>query len=198
MTEPIETPIDDTNLDDTPVDDTVTDDEPVVEEEPTEEPVVEEEPINPDELEIETRNKSEDTPIDYGEDVDPEDAKTIGRVVEKHRERDRQELQNIKDEIEVNGFIQGRPEFEKYKPVIMKYLKHPAYSNIPVKNIASMVAANDLMKLGAKKEREAQKTADATRTKGTPARKPSGASTDWSTAPKEAVEEQIRRVKGMQ
>lgn len=200
---PIEEPVEDPRIDpvEEPTEDPVepTGDDPVEEptQDPVEDPVEEptEDPINPDDIEIETRGKADVAPIDYGEDIDPEDAKTIGAIVEKQREQDRKELQTIKDEIEVNGFLQGKPEFAKYKPAIMKYLAHPAYSNIPVKNIAAMVASNDLMKLGAKKERQAQATVAATKTKGTPARKPVGAKTDWSTAPKEAVEEQIRKIK---
>jgi hypothetical protein len=98
----------------------------------------------------------------------------------------------------VDQFVAEKPEFAKYKPVILKYLQHPVYSKIPVKNIAAMVASNDLLKLGAKKEREAQAKADATKTGGQPVRKQGMGQVDWSKAPKEDFEAHKRRVLGQQ
>lgn len=158
----------------------------------------EEKPINPDEIEVEVRPTREAKAVEYGDGVDPDDAKTIETIVDQKLADGRKELQDIKDELEVDKYIQANPDFSKYKPAILKYMKHPAYSNIPAKNIAAIVASNDLMKLGAKKERDAQKNADATKTKGSQARKPINSATDWSKAPADAVEAQIRKVKGMQ
>ena len=75
-------------------------------------------------------------------------------------------------------------------------MKHEVYSKIPVKNIFAMVASKDLMKMGATAERKAQAKADATKTKGTPARTPAGGKTDWSKASHEDFEAQLRKVKG--
>ena len=166
------------------------------EEEPEEEPEPEPEPIDPDKVEIQVRGSDEE-PVDYGEDIDPEDAKTIGRVVEKQTASVKARLQDTQDRLEVDSYVASNPQFEKYKPVILKHMKHPAYSKIPVKNIAAMVAAGDLMKMGAKAEREAQTKADSTKTKGTMARKPVGGKTDWKKAPKESFEKQVQKVKGM-
>ena len=194
MTEPIETPIE------TPTEPV----EPVEPTEPTEPVEPEDKPIDVTTLEPETRGKKDREPIDYGDDIDPQDAATIGKIVEKQREQDRAELQTVKDEIEVNGFLQGKPEYTKYKDAILKYMQHPAYNNIPVKNIAAIVRSNDpkfeksLLREGAKKEREAQATADATKTKGNAPRKPAGQSTDWGNAPVADVEEQIRKVRSGQ
>lgn len=156
----------------------------------------EEEVIDPDKYEIGVRQQPEDSEIDYGEDIDPEDAKTIGAVVEKQTAAVKQQLQDTQDRLEVDAYIKDNPQFDKYRPVILKHMKHPAYKQIPVKNIAAMVASNDLMKLGAKAEREAQAKADSSKTKGTTVRKPAGGQMDWDKAPAEAVEDQIRKVKG--
>jgi len=162
-------------------------------EEVVEEPV--EEPIDPEKLEIETRGK-DDEPVEYGEDIDPDDAKTIGSIVEKQTAGVKRQLQATQDRLEVDAFIAEKPEFSKYRPVIMKYLQHPVYSKIPVKNIAAMVASNDLVKLGAKMERETQAKADSTKVKGSPARKQGGSQTDWTRASKDEFEAQKRVVLG--
>jgi len=52
--------------------------EEVVAEEAEEEVI----PDKPEELEIETREKRDER-IDYGEDIDPDDVKTVGAIVEK-------------------------------------------------------------------------------------------------------------------
>ena len=156
-----------------------------------------EEGIDPEKVKVETREKEEEK-IDYGEDIDPDDLKTIGTIVEKQTASVKKQLQETADRLEVDQFVQEKPEFAKYKPVILKYLQHPVYSKIPVKNIAAMVAANDLVKLGAKKEREAQAKADATRSGGSTVRKPDAGATDWSKASKEEFEAYKRRVLGQQ
>ena len=163
-------------------------------EETTEEVV---EDIDPEKISIETRSGDEEK-IDYGEDIDETDVKVIGSIVEKQTASVKKALQEQKDQLEVDDFISKKPEFAKYKPVILKYLKHDVYSKIPVKNIAAMVAADDLVRLGAKKEREAQAKADSTKTGGTIARKPEGGTTDWSRASKEDFEAHKRRVMGQQ
>lgn len=157
----------------------------------------EEEVVDPDKISIETREKSEEK-IEYGEDIDPDDVKTIGSIVEKQTAGVKKQLQDTADRLEVDQFVQEKPEFAKYKPVILKYLQHPVYSKIPVKNIAAMVASNDLLKIGAKKEREAQAKADATKSGGNTVRKQGSGQTDWSKASKDEFEEQKRRVLGQQ
>jgi hypothetical protein len=165
-------------------------------EEEKEEEVGEEEtdnPIDPDKIEIETRGVSEDK-VDYGEDVDEEDIKTIGNIVEKQTASVKKALQDTQDRLEVDSYVNEHPEFIKYKPVILKYIQHPVYNKIPVKYIASMVASNDLLKIGAEKERVAQKKADATKTPTNTIRKPEAPATDWTKASKEEFEQHKRRV----
>ncbi len=158
---------------------------------------VQEDELDLTKLEIETRQRGEEK-IEYPEDIDPDDVKTIGTIVEKQTASVKKALQEAQDRAEVDAFVQERPEFAKYKPVILKYLQHPVYSSIPVKNIAAIVASNDLLKLGAVKEREAQAKADSTKDTGNPVRKPDSGVTDWSRASKEEFESQKRKVLGMQ
>lgn len=156
-----------------------------------------EESFNVDDLKIETRDKKEET-IDYGDDIDADDVKTIGTIVEKQTASVKKALQDAQDRLEIDSFVQEKPEFAKYKPVILKYLQHPVYSQIPVKNIAAMVASSDLVKLGAKREREAQDRANSTRNSGNPVRRADAGVTDWSKVSKDEFENQKRRILGMQ
>jgi len=158
--------------------------------------------INPDDITPEERNPKKETKPDDtkpdDEEVDPDDEKTIGKVVDKKLKEVNQkleEVQRLRDEAEVTSFIQAKPEFGKYRGAMLKYLSHPAYKNIPVHTIATIVAAKDLEKIGAEKEREAQRKAADTKEKGTTARTPMG-KVDWHTASKEAVAEQRAKVFG--
>lgn len=162
----------------------------------------EEEP-NPDEIEPEVRGgPKEEVPPEEEEDdeIDPEDEKTIGKVVKKQLAdvtSQLSEVQKLKDEAEVTAFIQSKPEYGKYRGVILKYLAHPTYKNIPVHNIAAMVAAKDLQKLGAQKEREAAQKVKETQGGGSTARK-AGGETDWSKVSKEEFEAQKAKVLGQE
>jgi len=60
------------------------------------------------------------------------------------------------------------------------------------------VAANEMMKIGAAKEREAQGKVDKTKSPGTTVRKTEGGNKDWHTASKEDFEAQRNKVLGRQ
>ena len=152
-----------------------------------------EEPIDPDKITIETRT-GEDEPVDYGKEIDPEDVKTIGTIVDKQTAGLKKTLQETKDRQEVDSFISEKPEFLKYKSTILKYVQHSAYNKVPISKIASMVAGDDLIAIGAKKEREAQKKADDTKGGGSPVRKSQSTVTDWTKASKAEVEAQKLRI----
>ena len=157
---------------------------------------VKEEPIDVDSIKIEIRERDNEEKIDYGEDIDEDDIKTIGSIVEKQTAGVKAQLRDAKDKAEIDSFIQSKPEFSKYRPIIEKYMKESpdVYGRIPVKNIAAMVASDELMKIGAKMEREAQIKADSTKTGGNQVRRPQGGAKDWTKAPKADFEAQKRAV----
>lgn len=164
-----------------------------------EEETPEETPIDVEAIKIEIREKAKaDEEIDYGEDIDPDDVAVISKVVDAQTSGVKKILQEAQDRAEIEEFIREKPEFAKYKPALEKYIKHPVYSQIPVKNIAVMVASDELMRLGAVKEREAQVKADSTKTGGNPVRRPQGGQTDWTRASKDEFESQKRKVLGQQ
>lgn len=165
----------------------------------------ENQPIDPEKVEIPVRNvqpppvkeKKEGKDGDEEEDeVDPDDEKTIGKVVKKQLEpvtTALKEVERLRDEAEVNSFLGSKPEYSRYKGVILKYMSHQAYKNIPVHNIAAMVSADDMQKIGAKKEREAAAAAKATQDKGNQVRKVSG-KVDWQSVDKSTYEQQRNAV----
>ena len=157
----------------------------------------EEEPI-PDDIEPETREKIEEPKKDKEDDeeVDSDDEKIISKVIDKKLSPLTKKIQQQNDEIEVNSYIVDNPEMAKYKPLILKYITHPAYKNIPVKNIANMVSANDQQKIGAEKERKAKDDADKTKDGSDTSRQEKG-KTDWANASNEEVEAEIAKAKGM-
>jgi len=125
------------------------------------------------------------------DDVDDEDEKRINKIVDK---RVGSKLQELENKQEVDSFLLAKPEYTKYKGAILKYVSHPAYSKVPIYNIAAIVAAKDMKKLGAKEEREAQKTVDKTKSPGTTARKTDGGKIDWATATPAEVAAQRQKI----
>jgi len=145
--------------------------------------------IDPEEITPETRQKIEEKKKEEEEgETDPEDEKMIGKVVDKRLDQVTKDLRDTKDQMEVDSFIRSKPEFGKYREVALKYMKSPAYNNIPAHNIMAMVASKDLQKLGAQKEREAAENAKNTQSPGSTARKPTGGKTDWSKATREDID----------
>jgi len=172
--------------------------EEVVEDEVVEEDKVDE-VVDVSKVEVEIRKK-DDEKIDYGEDIDPEDIKTIGTIVAKQTESIKNQLQDTKIKLEVDSFLQERPEFLKYKQTILKYVDYvdkdgsKPFSRMTIKNLAVIASADDLLKIGAQKEREAQAKVSATKTPGTGARTTGDSATDWLKAPKNDFEAKKREV----
>ena len=106
--------------------------------------------------------------------------------------------QQFADEIEVNSYITEHPEAAKYKPVMMKYLAHPTYKNIPVKNIAAIVMSGEMQKIGAAKERAAQKKVlESKGGNGSHVRTPAGGAKDYAKLSDKEMEAEIAKAKGM-
>lgn len=112
--------------------------------------------------------------------VDPDDEATITRIVKKEVDPLKKENQELRNKIDIDSYLASNPDMSKYRKSIEEYRNHPAYTNIPVHEIAKIVAGNDLMKLGARKERVAAAKANNTHQPGNSARK-SENSKDWGS-----------------
>lgn len=107
-------------------------------------------------------------------------------------------VEQIQREMKVAAFFSENKEFSKYKSATEKYLSHPTYKNLPIQNIVAIVAAKDMQKIGAAKEREAQRKVAETKSAGSSVRKTSTESFNWATASKEEFEAQKAKVLGRQ
>lgn len=171
----------------------------------------EDEDIDIDKIEPETRgakakekedkSKKSDEGDEEDEEIDPGDEKAIRKVVKEETagvSEALSQIQQLKDQNEVDALIRLVPEYAKYREVALKYMNHPAYSNIPAKNIMAMVTSKDMQKLGAQKEREAAKKAADTKGGAAQARTPTGGKVDYKNMPapefQKVKEEALRQV----
>jgi hypothetical protein len=123
-----------------------------------------------------------------GDDIDPEDEAKISKVVSRYVTPLQQQSIDNQNSIEVDTFIRNSTEkfpfASKYRESILTYMKNPAYARIPAKNIFNIVAAEEMIKFGAEREREASTKAKSTRVTSSSARPISGGQKDWGMASK--------------
>jgi len=125
-------------------------------------------------------------PDEGGEDeeITPEDKKNIGKVVGEIVDPLLKQTRELQQTTEINNFLQFKPDYAKYRESIKAQMD--AHPTLTVADAARISAADDLMKIGARKEREAAKKAKETQGGGNTARPTSGGATkDWSKASKE-------------
>ncbi|MCR4306300.1 MAG: hypothetical protein NUV73_04430 [Candidatus Daviesbacteria bacterium] len=122
---------------------------------------------------------------DDDDEVLPEDEEAINKVVSKRLTPVENQVKQQQDVNDINNLIASKPEYAPYREQILAYAKHDAYKQIPIHNIASIVAAKDQQKIGARKEREAQRQAAATKGGGTTSRSTGSQTTDWRTVSKD-------------
>ena len=151
--------------------------------------------------------KDEEPPAPPDVVVDPEDEATIGNVVDRRiqplkeqLERQTNATQEQVNATEVDDLIREKPEYAPYRSKILTYMRHPDYSNIPAENIVMMpnVAGDDLMKIGAKKEREAAEEARRSKEPGSGGRPLPEGSKDWLKASDEEFQSKLAEVRGME
>ena len=125
------------------------------------------------------------------------DSKKTEKVLEEKLQPIQEQIQESRDIADVDGYIRSNPDFAKYREGMLTYLRHPAYRNIPVNHVATIVASKDLQKLGAQKERAAQQNANASATGGgNTARPQTSQPKDWRSASKEEFDAKTNEVLG--
>ena len=102
-----------------------------------------------------------------GEDTDDADvpdkvaAEVAKQMAPFHKQQQEQEV-----DTEIATFIAQNPDFKPYAKKTARWAKHPNRSGVPVKSIFYEVAGDDLMKIGAKRSKAADKKADKTKSAG--------------------------------
>lgn len=136
------------------------------------------------------------------DDVSPDDEKIIEKVVNKKLEKlntVEQRLFQNEAKADVKAFITANPEFAKFEDKILQAASNVKLRSVmpKIETIAYALAGKSLMKIGAQKERAAQKKVLETHTpNGGSSRPQGGNNTDWSKAPKEDYEKKRAEVLG--
>lgn len=158
----------------------------------------EDEPVVP-----ETRFKAPETPApkkkEEGEDGGDDlfgDGKKTEKAIEEKLQPIQEQLQEARDIQDVDGYIRSNPDYAPYRDKMLTYIKHPAYRNIPVTHIATIIAGPDLKRKGAQEERETQTKVNDTKGGGSTARPTPGQPKDWGSAPKEEFDQKVNEVLG--
>lgn len=103
---------------------------------------------------------------DTEDDINPEDAEVIEKVLDKRLAPIEAERQAAQDRNEVAAFVAENPEFKKYEAKVLRYMKHPSRAHLPASSIFYEVAGPDLMKLGAQRQQAAARKANETKSGG--------------------------------
>jgi len=135
------------------------------------------------------------------EEIDPDDEARISKLVDKKVAPLQAQLVQRTNEAEADTFLRSPetlkkyPDASKYREAMLKYMNHPAYSRIPASNVFRIVAGDDLVKLGAQREREAAIKVKGTQVNSSSARVPQGQK-DWGNASREEFEAKRAEVLG--
>lgn len=121
--------------------------------------------------------------------IDPEDKKVIERVLrEQGATMIEEALEPIlskqvaqEDENELQTFLNdpGNVDFKPYESTVRKYMAHPSRRLLPIKSIFYEVAGDDLIKIGAERERRAREDAAETNAGGGSVRGEDGGKVNW-------------------
>lgn len=126
-------------------------------------------------------------PIVEDDEDNPEDVKKINKMVSAQVDPIRQQMQTQNDVLEVDGFLRGNAEkypvrggIYTYREPMLKYMK--VYTNVPADAVFRIVAGDELMRIGAVREREAAVKAGGTRITSSSVRTADKGKKDWGAA----------------
>ena len=128
-------------------------------------------------------------PAEMPEGDDPDDDNPLAGlapIIESHVA--------TQDAQEVSKFLDEHPDFKPYRAKVERWMKHPARRSLPVSTIFFEVAGNDMMKMGAERERNAVAKAKNTKSGGG-SNRDAMAPTDWSKATPAELETEKQRVR---
>jgi hypothetical protein len=132
-----------------------------------------------------------------GDEENDEDRKIIDDRINKKLAPYQQEMERQRREGELSAFLNSEDGkmFKDYEGRIRKVMLDPRAKSLKVDAIASIVAAKDLLKMGAKMGKEADIEADATRSGGGNQRPTEAKSFDAWSMPKESFNDTVERMK---
>ena len=148
----------------------------------------------------EEKEDEENSGNDEDDEVNPEDENLITKVVLKKFAPIIEKQLAGEDEVELKDFIEKNPDFKAYESQARKFMQHPSRRMLPIKSIFYEVAGDDLIKIGAKRQKDADELARRDNAGGGSARGTEGAKPDYATMSDEefAKEREAVRQKGRQ
>ncbi len=114
------------------------------------------------------------------DDILPQDEKLIKKVAGKMIAPLIENQLAKDDENEVQKFLAENPDFKPYEAKVKKFMVHPSRRQLPVESIFYEVAGPDLMKIGAKRAKEADEEAQRSNAGGGSARGAEDVRVDWA------------------
>ncbi len=134
------------------------------------------------------------------DDVDAEDEAKIAKIIDKRLQGLTATQLNTQRQLDVDSFLAQNtstlPNVNRYRDAMLKFAVHPNYKNLTAKEIFNIVAGPELMRIGAKKEREAAARAKSTQVNNSSGRSPSGAKKDYLNMSKDDFAAEKARVLG--
>lgn len=103
---------------------------------------------------------------DEDDDIDEADEKTIGKIVDRKLKPLVEERMKEADDQEIKTFLTDNPDFKPYEAKARKYMSHPSRKDVPISEIFYGVAGADLLKIGAKRGKQADNEAKKSKTGG--------------------------------
>ena len=123
------------------------------------------------------------------EELTPEAQKAIEKEVGKMVAPLAERISESHVEREVDDYIRVNPDSAAHRAKLIRYAKHPAYSQVPIEFIAKGLDSDNAEKRGAEQERNAKTRSDGSRVGGSSVRQTGGAYPDFrSMSPKEFKE----------
>lgn len=133
-----------------------------------------------------------------------EDEVRIQKVVADQLKPFQQKTIEQANVIEVDEFIRSQeadiPKIAQYRGAILETMKKDGFQRLTAAQVFNIVAGNDLMRMGAARERNAAKKAKETITDSSGGSRPKSESgkKDWSAATKEELHAEQARILGRQ
>jgi len=103
-------------------------------------------------------------------------------------------FQEQADDMAVKNHLSENPNHKKYEGIARKYLKDPAYKNVPVEMIFNHLSYSAAKKAGAKEALAAERAAKENRLSGNSFRKPDGGKKSFSDLSDKDFEEMNRQI----
>jgi hypothetical protein len=141
--------------------------------------------------------KGKDAGEDDDDDFETEEDEKIHKIVEKTVSPLVQKAQQEEDNREIADFLSENPDLKPYETKVRKFMQHESRKALPISSIFFEVAGNDLLKIGAARERKAAEKAKQTQAGGGTTRSgdPKGKSVlDMTPAEFAAEQQRVRMI----